>query len=432
MRAKINVHVINNNQQDVTHKQRILYVHYGDNWLRGSEIVLLDILKSAKAKHYSPVLWCNSEVLAEKASALGIDVIVDDLVCIGYWTLPKWNFLQFFKQLGKAKQIITNYNISLVHCNNGAPCQWMTPVCKFTGTPLLLHLHARYLYRDRLTLLFNGASSIIGVSQSVTQLFKTNEFTTQQISTIYNGIDPQRVLSDSPRDLRAELSAKETDFVILYVGSLIPRKAVHQLLYAIDSLRESHSIKLAIVGDGNDKKRLTDLVAERGLASHVTFLSASDNVADIYSSNADCFISVPTEEVFGLTLAEASIAKLPVITSNIPGINEIYNDKETALLLPANNKEALTSAIQLFIENPCFRKILAANAHNHIVEQFSLEQQFTAFDKAYQTLLTQETSNNGLTNIGHYGHLVVQAFFNKLFSRCKRLSIGFFWSKSHE
>ena len=48
-------------------KPQVLYVHYGDNWLRGSEIVLLDLLKSAKDNHYAPVLWCNSEVLAKKA-----------------------------------------------------------------------------------------------------------------------------------------------------------------------------------------------------------------------------------------------------------------------------------------------------------------------------------------------------------------------------
>ena len=65
-------------------KPRVLYVHYGDNWLRGSEIVLLDLLKSAKDNHYAPVLWCNSEVLAKKATDLGVEVIIDNFVCL-FW-----------------------------------------------------------------------------------------------------------------------------------------------------------------------------------------------------------------------------------------------------------------------------------------------------------------------------------------------------------
>jgi glycosyltransferase involved in cell wall biosynthesis len=372
-------------------KPTVLYVHYGDNWIRGSEIVLLDLLKSAKENNYSPLLWCNSDVLAKKATDLGVEVIVDDFVCLGYWTLPRWNFLQFFRLLLKAEKIIKTYKICLVHCNNGAPCQWMVPICKFTRTALLLHLHARYMFRDRLTLLFHGADSIIGVSQSVTRIFKNNEFSHQKVEVIYNGIDPNRVLCLKPRDIREELSAKTTDFVILYIGSLIPRKLVHQLLYAIDNLKQGYQIKLAIVGSGSEKAKLIHLVNQLNLHNKVKFFSACDNVAEMYSSNADCFISVPLEEVFGLTLAEASIANLPVITSNIAGINEIYTDKKHALLVPPNNTDELVVAIKSLIDKPLLRKSLAENAEKHIVKKFSLKQQWVAFNRAYQTLLKRKT-----------------------------------------
>ncbi len=428
---------IQNKHKQAT-KQRILYVHYGENWLRGSEIVLLDLLKSAKENHYSPVLWCNSKVLAKHAASLGIEVIVDDFVCLGYWTVPKWNFLLFFKLLLKAKKILTEYKISLVHCNNGAPCQWMVPICKFIGTPLLLHLHARYMYRDRLTLLFHGADSIVGVSKSVTKLFKDNEFNTRHVSTIYNGIDPKRVISTFPRDIRAELSAKKNDFVILYIGSLIPRKSVHHLLYALDKLKAHYRIKLAIVGSGCEQEKLAQLVAERDLIDKVKFFADSDNIAEIYSSSVDCFISVPTEEVFGLTLAEASIAKLPIITSNICGINEIYTDKENALLISPNNTGELVNAIKSFIESPDLRNKLTSNAHHHIIENFSLKQQFIGFDSAYQTLLEQQATPRPFQYITQHLRLIVQALVNKLSNLCKSRQLGkrvtalFLWRNTHE
>jgi len=418
-------------------KTRVLYVHYGENWIRGSEVVLLDLLKSARANNYAPVLWCNSDLLAEKATDLGVEVIKDNFVCLGYWTLPKWNFLQFFKLLLKAKKIIKTYKISLVHCNNGAPCQWMVPICKFSGTPLLLHLHARYMYRDRLTLLFHGADSIIGVSQSVINIFKQNEFSNQQVEVIYNGIDPKRVLCHKPRDIRAELSATKTDFVILYMGSLIPRKLVHQLLYAVEKLKSCYQIKLAIVGSGGEKDNLTRLIDKLSLHGQVKILSTSDNVAEIYSSNADCFISVPCEEVFGLTLAEASIAKLPIITSNITGIDEIYTDKVNALLVSPNNSNALINAIKSLIEKPLLRKKLAENAQEHIVKNFSLEQQFIAFNLAYQTLLNCETKHSVNTSIFLHIKTLLKALLTKalvtpLIRAYKHLILKFSWRNSHD
>jgi glycosyltransferase involved in cell wall biosynthesis len=418
-------------------KPRVLYVHYGENWIRGSEVVLLDLLKSAKENNYTPILWCNSDVLAKEATDLGVEVIKDNFVCLGYWTLPKWYFLQFFKLLLKAKKIIKAYNISLVHCNNGAPCQWMLPVCKFSGKPLLLHLHARYMYRDRLTLLFHGADSIVGVSQSVTNIFKHNEFSNKQVEVIYNGTDPKRVQCTIPRDIRAELSATNTDFVILYMGSLIPRKLVHQLLYAVDKLKNDYQIKVAIVGSGPEKNNLTQLIDELNLHSQIKLLSATDKVAEIYSSNADCFISVPCEEVFGLTLAEASLAKLPIITSNITGIDEIYTDKENALLVPPNNTNALINAIKSLIEKPQLSKKLAENAQEHIVKNFSLEQQFIAFDLAYQNLLKGKNKLSVTKCIFlHMGTLLkaslAKALIIPLIRAYKHLILKLSWRNSHD
>ena len=413
---------------NLSKKISILYVHFGENWIRGSEVVLLDILKSAKDHGHKPVLWCNSKILASKAEALEIDVIVDNFVCLGYWTKPKWDVLQFFWILIKAKKLLRKYKISLVHCNNGAPCQWMTPICKLTATKVLLHLHAKYLYRDRLTLLFRSADSIVGVSQSVIESFKQGEFKKQQVSVIYNGIEPKRAISEKPRDIRAELSASASDFVILYVGSLIPRKSVHQILYALNSLNND-KIKLAIVGSGCEKENLQKLACKLGLFNQVKFFLPTDNVANIYSSNIDCLISVPLEEVFGLTLAEASIAKVPVITSNIAGINEIYSHNNNALLVPPNNTETLASSINAFISNPGLRNRLAENADAHIRANFSLQKQFLAFNDAYQKLLAREVNQGLLIMCLIEFKTLFCAFFRKIYTS---LLLKLLWRKRHD
>ena len=384
----------------------ILYVHYGENWLRGSEIVLLDQLKLAQTNDYRPILWCNSQVLANKARTLGIEVIVDSFVCLAYWTTPRWNFVAYTKQIFRAYALIKKYDISVVHCNNGAPCQWMAPVCKFTQTPLLLHLHARYMYRDRLTLLFYWADRVIGVSNAVISLMHDGEFEQKRLGVIYNGVSPERVLSPSPIDLRASIGASQTDYVLLYVGSLIPRKSIQSLINAVDDLKTKYPVKLVIVGNGSDKGRLVELTKQLNLERIVFFLSETENVGKIYSSDVNCFVSPTLEEVFGLTLAEASIAKIPVVTTDVPGVNEIYTADKNALLVPANNTDMLYRAVERLINSPKLAKKLADAANHHIITKFTLENQFCSFAKEYQTL---------------EGEMVKTGVFRMIISQLRRL-----------
>ena len=427
MYEEINMDNFNNKYQH--NKRKNLYVHYGDNWLRGSEIVLLDLLKSTRQNNLPPLLWCNSEILTKKAQDLGIDVITDNFVCLGYWTKPHWSFKQFFKILIKAIKIIKTYDIDLVHCNNGAPCQWMVLACKFTHKPLLLHLHARYMYRDRLTLLFHGADTIIGVSKTVINLSKKSEFSTQHVDVIYSGIDLQRVMSSTPRNIRAELIAKKNDFVMLFMGSLISRKLVHNLLLAVKELSKRYNIKLAIIGSGAEQATLTTLANQLKLNEDIKFFPQSDNVDDIYSSNIDCFISVPAEEVFGLTLAEASLAKLPIISSDIPGINEIYTHQYNALLVAPNNIDEIVSAVELLISSPRTRHKMAEMAHKHISKRFSLKQQSVAFNLTYERLLVNNTSNSMTYIIATQISRLLKAFSSKFYNY---IMLKFSWRNSHD
>ncbi|MDG2670917.1 glycosyl transferase, partial [Vibrio parahaemolyticus] len=41
----------------MTTPKRILYVHYGDNWIRGSEVVLLDLILGIDRDKFEPIVW---------------------------------------------------------------------------------------------------------------------------------------------------------------------------------------------------------------------------------------------------------------------------------------------------------------------------------------------------------------------------------------
>jgi len=374
--------------------KNILFVHYGNDWIRGSEVVLLEMLNNKIKQGRKPILWCNSEKMADAARALGVNVIVDRFVCIGYWTLPKWDYHQYVKLLLKARRIMNELAIEIVHCNNGAPCQWMSPICKWLKVPLLLHLHARYQQRDRFILLFHLADRIIGVSKAVVDVFQKNEFSPSKISIVYNGISPSRVASSEPIDIRRTINADENDRIILFIGSLITRKGLDTLITAIaqlnkKQLKNAYQIKLAIFGSGEQQELLTNLINKLELQSVVFIFPAVLDVGKLFASNADYFVSVPKEEVFGLTLAEASLAGLPIVSTSVAGVNEIYTDEHNALLVTPGNVEQLSGAITRLINIPTLAQQLASNAKKHISSHFSVEKQSAEMETQY--LLLQQT-----------------------------------------
>ncbi|REL28008.1 glycosyltransferase [Thalassotalea euphylliae] len=415
------------NEQQTT---RVLYVHFGDNWLRGSEIVLLDVINNAQQQGYQPVLWCNSQVLADQAEQLGIEVVCQPMVCLGYWLEPKWQVIAFINQLLTARKLITKHNIALVHCNNGAPCQWLSVVCKWLKVPLVLHLHARYQYFDRLALVFAGADHTIGVSQSVIQVFSRTEPNHSAMSVIYNGVEQQRAVSNRPKDLRALVGARQNDTVLLFVGSLIARKGVATLIAAVAQLSsqqspcqqsKGHKVKLAIVGEGEEKLRLQMQVESLGLTEHVYFLGEQQDVAALYGGNADCFVSVPDEEVFGLTLAEASLAGMPVITTDVPGVNEIYQNNVSARLVPAGSVDALARAMSELERHPQRFKRFATEAQRHIAQSFSCQQQFQQLDACYQDVLTRGSQKSLVWLVRYQISQMTSALVSRL---CSKLLTG--------
>jgi len=365
----------------------ILFVHYGANWIRGSEVVLINLIKGAKEKGFIPLLWCNSNILADKVRTENVEVIVNNFVCLGYWVKPRWNIIQFVKQIILGFKLIKQKNVSVVHCNNGAPCQWMGLLCRLLNIPMVLHLHARYQFRDRMTLLFSLADYIVGVSKSVVKVFKKGEFDSNRLKVIYNGVNTKVTNSKAPLDIRQKINASSKDFILLYIGSLIKRKGLIALILSIAEINKELDVKLVIYGGGEELTNLQELIARLSLDKNVYIFPETDNVAALYTSNVDCFISAPKEEVFGLTLAEASLAGLPIISTNVPGVNEIYKNEFHGLLVPADDSVKLANAIKSYQQNPELAKEYANNAKRHIKDRFTLFKQSQSFSELYNEVI---------------------------------------------
>jgi glycosyltransferase involved in cell wall biosynthesis len=118
---------------------------------------------------------------------------------------------------------------------------------------------------------------------------------------------------------------------------------------------------LAILGEGSLRQKLSAQVAALGLGDRVRLPGVTDSAAAL--RQGELFVLSSRHEAFGLALAEAMAAGLPVIAADCPsGPAEIIHSGEDGLLVPAEDAAALAAAMAQLMADPAQRRRLGENA----------------------------------------------------------------------
>ena len=172
------------------------------------------------------------------------------------------------------------------------------------------------------------------------------------------------------------------DFI--YLGQLIKRKNLDLLIRAFHVAKATHqNIKLAIVGDGPERKKLEKLRDSLGLSNNVVFLGHTKNINKCLSESR-VFVLVSEIEALPAAAIEAMHCGIPSLLTNICDIPGIFKDKYNALLIPPNNLDALVTAIKILVQNQELYKTLkngCIESRREYQEKWSLEKQIHAWNK---------------------------------------------------
>lgn len=380
-------------------KKSILFVHYGEEWIRGSERCLINLLKYLDKTQYRPIVWCNSKAMEAQIQALGLTVIRSQFNVLLGWQKPKFSFISWLKQTRRGIHLIRQYNIDLVHVNSGAPNQWMLPATRITKRPLVTHLHSPYLFRDRLSLALYQAPNLVGVSHGVVSDFIKDGMPRHNVQVIHNGIDINHLQGVKPFAIKKKIGLSESDFLLASVGSLIHRKGLDLLINAISKLHHRGTrAYLIIMGDGPERAQLEQQVNNLKLDKYILFWGECQCTQEILSGGVDLVVSAAREEAFGLSVAEAGIAKLPVAAPDIAGINEVVAHKQTGLLFQSENVDSMVETISYFHSNPQASNTMGNAAYDHICLKFSIQQNVQQFTQLYQSCIQQQSTDKSKGN----------------------------------
>jgi len=223
------------------------------------------------------------------------------------------------------------------------------------------------------------ADGSIAISSEIEQELMRNGFSARKIHRIANCVDTSMFFpcSTLPND---------SPPIISYVGRLSRQKGLDTLVKAINQLQERLSLfKVYIVGDGELKPMLQNMVCEYGLEDKITFTGAIPNVVDYYQRS--WIIVMPSYyEGLPLVLLEAIACGVPVVASPVGGILDVlgppvnpgtasgYAIAERGIFVEPANADAVAAALYLLSTDQLLRERLSQNARAHIKKYYTLDQ----------------------------------------------------------
>lgn len=211
-----------------------------------------------------------------------------------------------------------------------------------------------HLHNDYLNINTKYANSIVktcdefwGVSNFISKQIKKIDCNTKT-RVLYNGVDLKKYSSHisniEKEKILKKIGFSNNDYIIIYVGRIMPEKGVLQLIEAFNSIKISKkNLKLVIVGAKmNDSKKIQDyyqlITNEKEKNSNNICLYGKADFEELkvlYSISSLQVVPSIWEEAFGLISVEGIISGHPVIVSDSGGLTEIVKNRE--LIVSKNN-----------------------------------------------------------------------------------------------
>jgi len=163
------------------------------------------------------------------------------------------------------------------------------------------------------------------------------------------------------------------EFVVGYVGRLVPEKGVDGLIRACQSL--TRRWRLRLVGEGEQRSSLETLSRALGISEHVEFVGAvpSLDVPSVLSSLDTLVLPSRTlpnwREQFGRVLMEAMACAVAVVGSDSGEIPRVIGD--AGLVFPEGDDSALASHLQALQADPAWRHELGTRGRDRVLANFS-------------------------------------------------------------
>ncbi len=318
------------------------------------------------------------------------------------------------KAYRQLKEIISAHDYELIHCH--------TPVAsvigRFAAKQVRKNHHTTVLYTTHGFHFFHGAPKssklyylveklMIPCTDGLITINREDYEAAKRMCDGKNcevyyihgmGVDTERIrnMPVSKAELKQRLGIPQEAFVLLSVSELNANKNLKTSLCAFAKLKYRNLYYL-ICGTGDMQENYHQLAEKLGISDRVIFLGYRYDIFEIVHI-ADLFLFPSLREGLGLSPIEAMSAGVPIIASDIRGVQEYAVNGKNSILLSPNDIDGFANAIDKLYSNRELLEYLSANALES-VKPFDISDSLQAMEQIYckylgikvEELKTEET-----------------------------------------
>lgn len=207
-----------------------------------------------------------------------------------------------------------------------------------------------------------------------------------KVKVIPLGIDEMSYPQSSDDEIFSKLKLDKNSPYFLFLGVLRYYKGLDFLIRAVRNIE----VPVVIAGSGPEEKKLKQMTLDLGL-NNIIFagqVSDKEKVSLIKNTYSLILPSHLRSEAYGMVLVEASMFSKPMISCEIgTGTSFINQHNETGLVIPPRNSQALTEAMQWFLNNPDLQNEMGRKARQRYEQNFSSKALGLAYAEVYKSLL---------------------------------------------
>ena len=264
-------------------------------------------------------------------------------------------------RVGNAAKFLKRRRTALIHAYFGTTAVRILPMLKKTDLPLVVSLHGKDVsvklrdraYRKKLRAVFRRSAAVLVVSGRMKRRVLRFRCPPGKIHVVKTGVDlakfPFRPRTPPRRGGKIRL---------LSVGRLVPKKGMDVLVKAFAKVRKKYrGARLAIVGDGPERKRLKRLARKYGVRRRIRWKGElSPRGVRKQLRKAHIFVlasrTARDGDMEGLpnSIVEAMAAGVPVVSTNHAGIPEVLRHGRTGLMARENSAKDLARQVVKMIK----------------------------------------------------------------------------------
>jgi glycosyltransferase involved in cell wall biosynthesis len=300
--------------------------------------------------------------------------------------------------LVRLRQELALFSPDILHCH-GYYTALAALILRKCGVfvPIVYSVHAdllRGLQRSNFVIrrVARSCECVVAVSKHTASTVE--DFTDGRVRPVVvcNGIDVERITSSrlSREQSRRSLNLEPETLVLLTVARLTTQKDHPTLFRALASATKlMPHIRLLVVSDGPERRRLEALAGELGLQREIVFYGEVPNV-NVFLSAADVFVLSSKNEGFGICVVEAACMGLPIVATALGPLIELKQSGLGISLAKPGNVDSLREAI-LMMSDSGVRESVGQGNSDTARSLFSIERTADEYLSIYTRLAMPAT-----------------------------------------